>query len=128
LMWYAYIDDLGGTHIPLQVDRVKEIIALNGNGKKPGDLKEFAEFKEVKKEPEYSNVDGQDSLTRFDTTFKKKKKKKKKKNPNQQSNPQQSQNSQPQNSKPGEGKKNHNRNRNKNRNKNKGGNQNKDKS
>lgn len=79
-MWYIQNDkDTSGpgTFVPLSPERVKEIIALNKEGKKPADLKDFAE-KIVVAEPDYTNVVGQDSLNRFDSVFKRKKKKKKK--------------------------------------------------
>jgi hypothetical protein len=49
---------------------------LNINKVKPQDLKDFSQKEEVIAEPDYENVDEQDSLNRFDNTFKKKKKKK----------------------------------------------------
>ncbi len=65
-MWYSYIDE-PGTLIPLSVDRVKEIYALNAKSEKPEELAEKKEaVKFVKAEPDYENVVGQDSLTRFD--------------------------------------------------------------
>ena len=77
-MWYAYEGDaaIGSGLIPLDPERVREIITLNKEGKKP---KELSEYKEevVIKEPDYSNVVGQDSLNRFEHAFKAKKKKKK---------------------------------------------------
>ena len=77
-MWYAYEGDaaIGSGLIPLDPERVREIIRLNKDGKKP---KELSEYKEevVVKEPDYSNVVGQDSLNRFEHAFKAKKKKKK---------------------------------------------------
>jgi cell fate regulator YaaT (PSP1 superfamily) len=76
LMWYAY-DDVSGANglIPLHPDRVREIVKLNTEGKKPHELNEYVA--EVIKEPDYSNVVGQDSLNRFEHAFKSKKKKKK---------------------------------------------------
>ena len=77
-MWYAYEGDaaIGSGLISLDPERVREIITLNKEGKKP---KELSEYKEevVIKEPDYSNVVGQDSLNRFEHAFKAKKKKKK---------------------------------------------------
>jgi cell fate regulator YaaT (PSP1 superfamily) len=65
-MWYSYIDE-PGTFISLSVDRVKEIYALNAKSEKPEELAEKKEaVKFVKAEPDYENVVGQDSLTRFD--------------------------------------------------------------
>jgi cell fate regulator YaaT (PSP1 superfamily) len=86
-MWYSYKDD-PMSFIELKLDRVNEIIDLNKKGEKPQDLKSFVEFKEVVKEPEYENVVGQDSLTRFDKPKNKKKKNwnKKRKNKNRNRN------------------------------------------
>lgn len=70
-MWYSYIDE-PGVFIALSVDRVKEIYTLNANAEKPEELvnkKEMPAF--VKAEPDYENVVGQDSLTRFDKSNKK---------------------------------------------------------
>lgn len=80
-MWYIQQEKdshAPGVFIPLSPERVKEIIALNKDGKKPSDLKDFmVEIVEV--EPDYTNVVGQDSLNRFEHVFKRKKKKKKSK-------------------------------------------------
>lgn len=77
-MWYLYengSDGAGSGFIPIKPDRVKEIIAMNKEGKKPNDLKDFMEAVVVA-EPDYTNVVGQDSLNRFEHVFKRKKKKK----------------------------------------------------
>ncbi len=81
LLWYLYdTGDAGGTSlIPLSPERVKEIIALNKERKKPVDLKDFVEEVEIKVDEDYTNVVGQDDLSRFDNVFKKKKKRKKRK-------------------------------------------------
>ena len=87
IMWYTYIgegaDGSGETPasaadswVPLAVDRAKEIIALNKNGQKPGDLGSL-DLAIAKPEHDFTDVVGQDSLTRMDTRKKKKKKKKK---------------------------------------------------
>ena len=55
-------------------ERVKEIIKMNKEGSKPKDLLEFVKIEKIV-ELGYSNVVGQDSLTRFEKNFKK--------NPNQ---------------------------------------------
>jgi cell fate regulator YaaT (PSP1 superfamily) len=80
-MWFGYEGAAGvGTGlIALTPERVKEIIQLNQAGKKPADLKAFEE-EVVRKEPDYDNVVGQDSLNRFDNKFSNKKRKKKKPN------------------------------------------------
>lgn len=81
LMWFSYpnMEDW----IPLKVDRVKEIMAMNKKGLKPSNLKEeaieIASNKPVEKVLDYENVVGQDSLTRLDE-------RPKNKNQNQRSN------------------------------------------
>ena len=65
VMWYSYSDE-PLNFIELKLDRVNEIVAMNKRDEKPNDLIGFVELKEVIKEPEYSNVVGQDDLTRFD--------------------------------------------------------------
>lgn len=68
IMWFSYpsMEDW----IPLKVDRVKEIMAMNKQGKKPLNLKEEAlQIKPtapVERSNDYENVVGQDSLTRLD--------------------------------------------------------------
>ena len=68
IMWFSYpnMEDW----IPLKVDRVKEIMAMNKKGLKPNNLKEeafeLASAKPVEKVLDYENVVGQDSLTRLD--------------------------------------------------------------
>jgi cell fate regulator YaaT (PSP1 superfamily) len=90
LMWYSYLNpDVGkegqgiDNWVVIKVDRVKEIIELNKNNRKPDDLGVYEEFKNEIAEPDYTDVVGQDSLTRLDKR-KKKKKKKKKRYSNQQ--------------------------------------------
>ncbi len=77
-MWYAYEGDagVGMGLIPLAPERVREIIRLNKEGNKPADLNDFVE-EVIVKEPDYTNVVGQDSLNRFEHIFQKKKKKRK---------------------------------------------------
>lgn len=73
LMWFIYEGEGMNSPIPLEVDRVKEIIKLNEKGKTPEDLKDFMVREEVVVEPDYENVVGQDSLTRFDDKNKRRK-------------------------------------------------------
>ncbi|MES2588873.1 MAG: regulatory iron-sulfur-containing complex subunit RicT [Bacteroidota bacterium] len=73
LMWYMYSE--GSGLIALSPERVAEIKKMNEQKQKPADLVSFVE-KKVIVEPVYANVDAQDSLNRFDNTFKNKKKKK----------------------------------------------------
>jgi hypothetical protein len=68
LMWFSYPNQ--EDWIPLKVDRVKEIMAMNKKGQKPSNLKdeavELATTVIVEKVHDYENVVGQDSLTRLD--------------------------------------------------------------
>ncbi|MCQ2608278.1 MAG: hypothetical protein MJ197_06285 [Bacteroidales bacterium] len=73
IMTYLYKKDDVPTFVELSVDRVKEIIELNCKGIKPETLQ--GAITEVEREyvPDYENVVGQESLTRFDKKKKKKK-------------------------------------------------------
>jgi hypothetical protein len=62
----------------LNPERVREIMKVNQDGKKPKELNEYVAEVKVK-EPDYENVVGQDSLNRFEHAFKKNNNKKKKK-------------------------------------------------
>jgi len=81
MMWYSYQDE-PLKFIELKLNRVNEVIELNQKGEKPADLIDFVDVKEVIKEPNYANVVGQDSLTRFDKPKKKNKRFNKKRNHN----------------------------------------------
>jgi cell fate regulator YaaT (PSP1 superfamily) len=85
MIWYTYADE-PSNFIALDVQRVKQIQEMNKNGQKPSDLKSFEEKTLKEKTPDYENVVGQDSLTRFDQKKKKKKKKKFKPKSGQQNN------------------------------------------
>lgn len=97
LLWYSLIapekkdEDYiqSDKWIVITVDRAKEVIELNRNNQKPEDLSD-GELEEVDETPDYTDMVGQDSLTRMDK--RKKKKKKKKRNKNRGNNPQQQQN------------------------------------
>lgn len=64
-MWYSYVED-PGNFIMLSVDRVKQILEMNKREEKPDELVEFKDIPVIEKKPDYENVVGQDSLTRFD--------------------------------------------------------------
>ncbi len=64
-MFFSYFDE-PDNFIPLPVDRVKEVMAMNADGKKPADLLVHVQQKIAEKKPDYENVVGQDELTRFD--------------------------------------------------------------
>ncbi len=82
ILWYSY-EFKPELFIELSLDSVLEIIKMNKNNQYPEDFISEKEDDLIEKAPDYENVVGQDSLTRFD---KKKKKKKKKKNIPQQNN------------------------------------------
>jgi cell fate regulator YaaT (PSP1 superfamily) len=66
IMWYSYTD-APETYIPLTIEKVKEIMEMNAQGKKPADLQGHQILEQPKEElPDYENVVGQDSITRFD--------------------------------------------------------------
>jgi cell fate regulator YaaT (PSP1 superfamily) len=75
-MWYAFRGE--NELYPLSSSRVKEIIETNKKGNKPSDLQEH-QINEtaVIEDPGYTNVVGQDSVSRFEKTFKQKKLRKK---------------------------------------------------
>ena len=82
-MFFSYTHE-PDNFIALPVDRVKEIIEMNKNSQKPADLLINMAPKIIEKKPDYENVVGQDSLTRFDKSKKAKSKNKKRSgsNPN----------------------------------------------
>ena len=93
VIWWSYTSE-PDVFIPLSIARTKEIFKLNSDNIKPADLLEPKQFKELEviKQPDYENVVGQDSLTRFDSLKKKNNKPKhnnnnnnRKPNPNQAS-------------------------------------------
>lgn len=88
LMWYIYESDEPGASgmIALSPERVAEVIKMNKEKENPVDLKDFKEEVIVPKTEDYTNVVGQDELSRFDDVFKKKRKKKKKPRPQGQGN------------------------------------------
>lgn len=75
LVYYIYDDGVAGSApLALDLDTVNEIITANKSGDKFDDLKDYeVELSPVEEDTDYLNVVGQDSLTRFDTSKKKKK-------------------------------------------------------
>lgn len=78
LMWYASGEDNSTNMVMLSVDKVKEIIELNKKGQKVAKLTSEV-LTEINSEIDYTNVVGEDSITRFDNQNKKSSKKKKSK-------------------------------------------------
>jgi len=77
IMWYAFDKKSTLNQFPVNVDRVFKIIEENKKGNKP-ELIISQTGKEIVSEPEFENVVGQDSLTRFDRKSKKKKSRRRK--------------------------------------------------
>ena len=81
LLWYAYEGDWSNWHT-LTVEQANKIIKANSKKEPVDSLEEFAVQLQQESKPDYHNVVGQDSLTRFDskgTSGKKKRKNKRKK-------------------------------------------------
>lgn len=78
MLWYAYENESMNWH-PLELDKVNEIIALNKQGKKVEGLDEYIVESSRQEEEIFSNVVGQDSLTRFDKPKRNRKANRKKK-------------------------------------------------
>lgn len=108
-LWYLVKGDRTSSIICLTADRVFELLELQKSGNKIGDLNEFAEVETPTNEPEYSNVVGQDDLTRFDQQFKKKKKKRGGQQRKKQGGDQKNQNQNPQNKQGGNNKRRNNK-------------------
>jgi hypothetical protein len=66
MMWYTVEGDPTNNFIGLKIERVKEIIELNKKGTIVDSLEGFVEKLVIEKQPDFDNVVGQDSLTRFD--------------------------------------------------------------
>src|SRR5690349_22740675 len=90
MMWFAFTPEQGqgevesgydGNWIPLPVDRVNEIIAMNKRSERPAELR-ILEEEVIEYQPDYENVVGQDRIDRMDQKKKKKHKKKKTDNRN----------------------------------------------
>ncbi|MCB0760760.1 MAG: hypothetical protein KDC12_04485 [Flavobacteriales bacterium] len=87
IMYFIYDKQVGGSPVPVNVDDVHELLAMNKRGETPEDLESFAEVPELVEEViDYSNVVGQDSLTRFDQVGRSKKGRNKRSKNNRQGN------------------------------------------
>lgn len=80
LLWYAYEGEWSNWHT-LSVEQANKIIKANNNKETVGSLEEYVLDIQKEAEPDFNNVVGQDSLTRFDKkgSGKKKRKNKRKK-------------------------------------------------
>lgn len=93
VMYYTFFDE-PDQFIPVPNFRAKELIEMNKRGEKPDVLIEKVKEVAVVKAPDFENVVGQDSLTRFDKqkSGNKKRKKGKGRGPGGENNPQSQQN------------------------------------
>ncbi len=66
IIWYSYRND-HTSMLAIPLDEIKKIIKMNGNGKSPDKLEDFAVTMEQK--TEYSNGFDEDELNRFDEDF-----------------------------------------------------------
>lgn len=66
IMYFSADPKNPAVQIPLPSDVVRKVQALNKKGQKIEDIRSMVETVEVVQEPEFENVVGQDSLTRFD--------------------------------------------------------------
>ena len=73
LMWFAYTNNFANWHV-LNIEQVKEIMAINKDKKKVSSLEDFAIEIVVEPEANFNNAMGQESLTRFDQPKKSKNK------------------------------------------------------
>ena len=82
LLWYAYEGDWSNWHT-LTAEQANKIIKANTKKEPINSLEEFAVQVELESKPDFNNVVGQDSLTRFDNkgSGKKRKNKRKKRKP-----------------------------------------------
>lgn len=77
MLWYSFDKNNALNMVAVPVERVKEIISLNKRGKKVDKL--ILEEERKEKKIDYHNVDGQESITRFDEKKKPNKNRNKKK-------------------------------------------------
>jgi hypothetical protein len=78
IMWYIISGKNGSNIVPLSIEKIKETIELNKKGEVPEVTALKTSAPVITELHEYTNVVGQESLTRFDAPQEKKKKKKKK--------------------------------------------------
>lgn len=97
MLFYSYPDS-PADFIAVPAQRAKQIIEMNKKGEKPEALLSQKEIKPVKVLPDYGNVVGQDSLTRFDKVRPKNNNNKNRRRPNH---PNQKKNNPSNNPKPG---------------------------
>lgn len=83
IMWYAISGKSGSSIVPLSVEKIREIMEQNKKGEVPEVIPMKTSTPVVTDSHDFTNVVGQESLTRFDNNKDKKKKKKKRRKPRQ---------------------------------------------
>ena len=67
-MWFQYFDEPSASPVPIELEDVREIMAMNERGEKPDDLTGYAVQAEAAPEDAlFGDVVGQDDLNRFDS-------------------------------------------------------------
>lgn len=69
MMWFVLEGQFGIPPVALSAKRVQDVLDMNKNDEKPDDLNDYTEVV-IDDSPDYDNVVGQDSLTRFDSKSK----------------------------------------------------------
>jgi cell fate regulator YaaT (PSP1 superfamily) len=95
MMWYSYVSDQANL-LALTIDKVKEIITLNRNGKFPAALEDLAEKREQKADFGSSAIEEED-INRFDKMENKSKNKRNNQRNDQRNNPRNDQRNNPKN-------------------------------
>ena len=72
IMWYLLEGEKGTSIVPVSAERVKQIIAMNKKEEFPENLTNPIDIAKPEKDEGYQNVVGQESLTRFENSNKKK--------------------------------------------------------
>lgn len=75
ILWYLHESDKGSNLLPVSAERVKQVIAMNKRGEFPENLVDHVDHAITGKDAGYSDVVGQESLTRFEKSNKKRKSK-----------------------------------------------------
>lgn len=73
VLWYLLESDKGTSLVPVSSERVKQIIEMNKKGEFPENLNNPLDLPSTSKDSDYLNVVGQESLTRFEKSNKRRK-------------------------------------------------------
>lgn len=66
VIWYTFDGDMAGSLVPVPLERVRQIMEMNRQGKLPDNLIDGTRESKQEVKLDYQNVVGQDSLTRFE--------------------------------------------------------------